>query len=687
MTNQFRVKKLIADNISVTNGIIPEVTWINADAETYDPYSEYRISVTGPTSTSGPTIQFSTLYPSSYNGKSAWSSKYFDRGDTWTYGLGFWGYEYVVYWSGGYWWIEKYYFEEDFGSIASYSAYISSSDASPAGLIGWTVNVGSGQPVVTDLGLIPDPTITKIGQLAARGYNPFNSDYGWSQQKWYYADTLATWRPMAIRENQAFLNVAQDWSATQTFLSTINANITGNAGKVTNGVYLTGNQTISGIKTFVSSINANITGNAETVTNGLYLTGNQNISGIKTFLTGVNISGDISAANNLYITGNIGIGTSSPAYKLDVKSRASLSYGYGDGALLLGADVNATTRTANTRKVGYIAVPTYASANATSVPFGFDFNSTGDARVYFGSPSTSTTQYAVTDLIFATAPNQSIANTVGGEAMRINGSRNVGIGTASPAYKLDVNGTANFSSNVTALGTLTVTNKLTANGQGTVITGLSSNDVMTKTLVDAVQPFVSNRFANGVLGGITTAIPPLGFGRFDTYVANGWGTDNVPAIFLPFISTKSFSKIIINHQTGTHPTAYIEAGVYNSDTNGLPSTLVEKGQYSLTGLGTKTLTLSSSKNISNLFFVALRPSLGATNFAVSGTGSLTLLGWNGPSNPIVSQLFGLDIANFSQFRGVSLPAYSSYTALPADVTSQVYITSLSQSTMWGCGIY
>lgn len=59
--------------------------------------------------------------------------------------------------------------------------------------------------------------------------------------------------------------------------------ITGNAGTVTNGVYLVGNQTIAGVKTFSSPISGSVTGNAGSVTNGVYTTGDQSIAGLKTF--------------------------------------------------------------------------------------------------------------------------------------------------------------------------------------------------------------------------------------------------------------------------------------------------------------------------------------------------------------------------------------------------------------------
>lgn len=52
----------------------------------------------------------------------------------------------------------------------------------------------------------------------------------------------------------------------------------------------------------------------------------------------------------------------------------------------------------------------------------------------------------------------------GVEAMRINSSGNVGIGTDNPAYKLDVSGTAGISGAVTMSSSLTVDGNITANG-------------------------------------------------------------------------------------------------------------------------------------------------------------------------------------------------------------------------------
>tara|TARA_R110002073_G_scaffold295606_2_gene461508 strand:+ start:1905 stop:2768 length:864 start_codon:yes stop_codon:yes gene_type:complete len=92
------------------------------------------------------------------------------------------------------------------------------------------------------------------------------------------------------------------------FDDNIVANITGNAGTVTNGVYDTGNQTIAGTKTFSTAIAGSVTGNAGTVTGGVVITGNQTIGGTKTFSTTITgaVSGNAgSVTNGIYTSSNV----------------------------------------------------------------------------------------------------------------------------------------------------------------------------------------------------------------------------------------------------------------------------------------------------------------------------------------------------------------------------------------------
>ena len=184
----------------------------------------------------------------------------------------------------------------------------------------------------------------------------------------------------------------------------------------------------------------NFTGNASTATKlqtartiwGQSFDGKANVSGALTSVTDITASGTIQglygnftnlSANYLpkqssnglvnsiiYDNGtNVGIGTTSPGAKLDV-----------DGVLRSSATYpQMILQTTDDTKYGELAFR----------------NTTGNTRGYVNY------NFSADDMKFRTA---------GTEKMRITSSGNVGIGTTSPAYKLDVAGTGRFTGNVTA---------------------------------------------------------------------------------------------------------------------------------------------------------------------------------------------------------------------------------------------
>jgi hypothetical protein len=164
-------------------------------------------------------------------------------------------------------------------------------------------------------------------------------------------------------------------------------------------------------------------------------------TGSMNFLVG---SGGAVTAATFDAAGNLGIGTTAPSALLDVSGNQKVSglltvqNGNGTGSLKLGADVNATTLTANVRKLGRIVVPTYDNAGPNVLAFSGD-NDGADNNVFYGGYPGSSTVTAATRLRFLTGPT---ITTLGGtERMTIDGNGLVGIGSTSPKAGLDVNTT------------------------------------------------------------------------------------------------------------------------------------------------------------------------------------------------------------------------------------------------------
>jgi hypothetical protein len=124
----------------------------------------------------------------------------------------------------------------------------------------------------------------------------------------------------------------------------------------------------------------------------------------------VTASGVTAEAMRITSAGDVGIGTSSPAYKLDIQTA--------------GTGVTARASAGN----AYLRLEPVYGVGASYIDFGASGSTAQDARILSGSGS-------VSNLIFLTG-GASLA-----ERMRIDSSGNVGINTNSPGFTLQVNAT------------------------------------------------------------------------------------------------------------------------------------------------------------------------------------------------------------------------------------------------------
>ena len=243
--------------------------------------------------------------------------------------------------------------------------------------------------------------------------------------------------------------------------------------------------------------------------------------------------------------GNVGIGTTTPGYRLDV--------------------VGGSARVTNPSGTTQLQV----SGSATSGRLG------QDSGGLFLSSDTSGGA-----LRFATN------NGSGHEWLRITSAGRVGIGTATPAHALDVVGDISASTNLNAGGNLSVTGTLTGNGSG--LTALNASNLASGAVPGAV---LSGTYSNALTFSNAS----------NSFTGNGAGLTNVAATTATTASGLSCTGCVGSTQLGVNYATSASKGGPASNAlllNGLASTAFQPaGSYATIGANSFTASQSISGDL------------------------------------------------------------------------------------------
>jgi hypothetical protein len=180
-----------------------------------------------------------------------------------------------------------------------------------------------------------------------------------------------------------------------------------------------------------------------------------------------------------YFAGNVGIGTASPAAKLDIGS-GNLTFS-STGQRITGDFSNATQSNRlsfqSSTTNGNTAV--HALPNGTSQTSAFNvLNNSDPTNASLGQLQITSTEVRINSSITGTGTQLPMIFAVGGERMRLDTSGNLGIGTASPFTTLDVNGY--FTAGVRNTTNISLTS-------GTHYFGSSPSDLLRNNIVGNIN--------------------------------------------------------------------------------------------------------------------------------------------------------------------------------------------------------
>jgi hypothetical protein len=432
--------------------------------------------------------------------------------------------------------------------------------------------------------------------------------------------------------NAVFTNLSAG-TISLTTLST--ANVYSSLGTFSNlvGVNLSSSNLIATVGTIPNIIHTNITSTSMMVTGGgLLATFNSNTIG-SLFTTG----------------GNVGIGTTAPANALDIVTNGDTSLGFG---------ITNTNTGGNSRINWNMYVGFTTSGNAGQI-----YASTSDPTFTIRSYSGNTSGISL--LTGGAAPIKLITQNT--ERMRIATSGNVGIGTTSPAYTLDVVGSGDFSTFVTS-GALYSTNVTSTNVVATNlssgalnISGLSALNTVTATNVSATSLDLST-------GATIAALRVSGASSLQNVTATNITSTTLSAttgITTGTLNATGLSSL--QNITGTNISATSIIATSNISANNLNAATGVFSTGITSGIGWFTNSLTAGNLFANNFTVS---SVFATTLTVG-----TLLMTTGITSP------NIFVTNLTSTNAV----ITNSTTTSARVTNEV-ATNISTSTLNAGGL-